>query len=163
MGIGAAVAGLLVLAAAGCWVIVKHGDVSPNSVETKAHTLTQQTLDALRPVIGSANTSVDRSEWQQCTTETPGQHRFDYTYTLDLTVPQDQSKAVMDTANAYFTKEGYVADLPDPKNPRVGATEAHSSWWIGVGVSTGNASMYISIDSNCVFTTHDPPTTGSSS
>lgn len=137
------------------------GNVSPDSVEQKARTLTQQTLDAIRPVIGSAGTSIDRSRWQQCTTDTPGQHRFDYSYILDLDVPQDQSKPVMDAAKAHFTKEGYVADVPDPKTPRVTATEAHSSWQIGVGVSNGT--MFISVDSNCVFTTHDPPTTGSSS
>lgn len=139
------------------------GNVSPGSVETKARMLARQTLDAIRPVIGSADTSVDSSAWRKCTTETPGRHRFEYTYTLNLAVPQDQSAAVMDAAKAHFTKKGYVADLPDPKNPRVGATEAHSSWWIGVGVSNGNTSMYLSVDSNCVFTTDDPPTTGSPS
>jgi hypothetical protein len=53
--------------------------------------------------------------------------------------------------------------VPDPKNPRVGATEAHSSWWIGAGASNGDASVSVSIDSNCVFTTHDPTANGSSS
>jgi hypothetical protein len=156
-------AALLVLAAAGCGGGMNDGNVSPDSVEKKAHMLAQQTLDAIRPEIGSADTSVDLSSWEQCTTDTPGQHRFDYRYVLNLDVPQERSKAVMDAARAHFTKEGYVADVPNPKNPRVGATEAHSSWWIGVGVSNGNASMFISIDSRCVFTTHDPPTTGSSS
>jgi hypothetical protein len=139
------------------------GNVSPDSVEKKAHTLAQQTLDAIRPVIGSAGTSVGVSTWEKCSTETPGQHRFDYRYVLNLDVPQERSKAVMDAARAHFTKEGYVADVPNPKSPRVGATDPHSSWWIGVGVSNGNASMFISIDSKCVFTTHDPPTNGSPS
>jgi hypothetical protein len=159
----AAVIALVALAAAGCGGGMNDGNVSPDSVQKKAHTLTQQTLDALRAVIGSADTSVDRSAWQKCTTETPGQHRFQYTYTLNLSVPQDRSKAVMDAARAHFTNERYVVDPPDPGNPRVGATEAHSSWWIGVGVSNGNTSMFISTDSGCVFTSHDPPTTGSSS
>jgi hypothetical protein len=138
-----------------------HGNVSPSSVEQKARTLTQQALDALRPVVGSVRTSVDRSRWQQCTTDTPGQHRFDYSYILDLDVPEEQSQAVMATAKAHFTREGFVPDLPDPKTPRVTATDAHSSWQIGVGSSDG--SLFISVDSNCVFTTHDPPTGASPS
>lgn len=137
------------------------GDVSPDSVEQKAHTLARQTLDALRPVIGSAGSSVDRTRWEQCTTETPGRHRFDYSYVLRLDVPQAQSEAVMSAARAHFTKEGYVPDVPDPKNPRVGATEPHSSWWVGVGVAGDKASMFISVDSKCVFTTHDPKSAGS--
>ncbi|MBY8882977.1 hypothetical protein [Actinacidiphila acidipaludis] len=153
----AATAALLALLATGCG----DGNVSPSSVQQKAHTLSQQTLDALRPVIGSAGTSVALSEWEQCTTETPGQHRFDYRYVLTLHVPAAQSKAVMDAARAHFKEQGYVPDIPIPNSTRVGATEAHSSWWVGVGVSNGSASMFISVDSKCVFTTHDPPTIAS--
>jgi hypothetical protein len=160
----AAAVAVVAMAAAGCGGGggggVKNGNVTPDSVEKKAHTLAQQTLDAVRPVIGSAAASVDDKAWQQCTAGTPGQHLFEYTYILKLDVPQEQSKAVMDAAKAHFTKEGYVADLPDPKTPQVGATEAHSWWWIGVGVSNGNASMFISIDSNCVFTSGVPKTSG---
>lgn len=151
------------LVATGCGSVLKHGDVSPGSVEQKAHTLTQQTLDALRPVIGSAGTSVNVSRWEKCSTETPGQHRFDYRYVLDLDVPAARSKAVMDAAQAHFRKLGYLSDVQIPNSRRVGATEAHSSWWVGVGESNGNVSMFISVDSKCVFTTHDPPTGGSAS
>ncbi|SEN24359.1 hypothetical protein [Actinacidiphila rubida] len=133
------------------------GSVSPDSVEQKARTLAQRTLDSIRPVIGSAGTSVGRTQWQKCTTDTPGQHRFDYSYQVTLDVPEEGSKAVMDAAEAHFAKEGYVPDLPDPKTPRVGAKDPHSSWWVGVGVANGDASMFISVDSACVFTTHDPP------
>jgi len=155
-----AVAATLVVT--GCGSVLKHGDVSPPSAERKARTLTQQTLDALRPVIGSAGTSVALSKWEQCTTETPGQHRFDYRYVLTLDVPVARSKAVMDAARAHFTEQGYLPDIPVAHSTRVGATEAHSSWWLGVGVSHGNASMFISVDSKCVFTTHDPSSTASS-
>lgn len=139
------------------------GSVSPDSVEKKAHTLTGQTLDAVRPVTGGADTSVEGGAWQKCTTETPGKHRFQYTYTLRLAVPQDRSQAVMDAAKAHFTQQGYRVDVPDPKTARVSATEQHSSWWVGVGVAKDTASMFISANSDCVFTTHDPPTTGGSS
>ena len=163
MAKGAAVVALvaLALAAAGCGGGVNDGNVSPSSVEKKAQTLSQQTLDALRPVIGSARTSVDRDGWEKCTTETPGQHRFEYRYIMKLDVPRDQSKAAVDAARADFTKRGYRVDVADPKNPRVGAMEAHSSWWIGVGASQSTTSMFISVESSCVFTTHDPKTTTS--
>jgi hypothetical protein len=153
-----AVAVAATLAATGCGSALKHGDVSPDSVEQKARTLTRQTLDAIRPVIGSARTSAEPGTWEQCSTDTPGQHRFEYSYVVDLAVPREQSDAVLTAAKAHFAKEGYRPGVPDPKARRVTATEAHSSWWIGVGVSNGNASMFISVDSDCVFTTHDPPT-----
>jgi hypothetical protein len=138
------------------------GGVSPSSVETKAHTLTQQTLDAIRPVIGSADTSVDRSAWLKCPTETPGQHRFQYTYTLDLAVPQDRSKAVMDAAKAHFTRQGYTLDPSDGKNTRAGATLPKSTWTVRLGVKD-SSTMIIEAGSGCVSTTHDPTATGSSS
>lgn len=137
------------------------GNVSPDSVEKKAHTLAQQTLDALRPVIGSAETSVDRRAWQQCTTETPGQHRFQYTYTLNLAVSQDRSKAVMDAAKAHFTQQGYALDPSAGKNTRAGATLPKSTWTVGLGVKD-SSTIVIQAESDCVFTTHDPKTTGSS-
>lgn len=157
MARGAAVTGLVALMAVGCGGGAVHkGDVSPESVEKKAHTMAQRTADAIRPAAGPAAPTVDRAEWQQCTTETPGVHRFEYTYVLKVDVPQERSKAVLEAARAHFTKEGYDLDVPDPKTPRVSAREAHSSWWVGVGESTGAASMFISVDSDCVFTSHDP-------
>jgi hypothetical protein len=162
MAKSAAAAALVVLAAAGCGGGMNDGNVSPDSVEKKARTLTQQTLDAIRPVVGSAAASVDRGAWQQCTTETPGQHRFEFTYTIDLAVPRDRSTAVMDAAKAHFTNQGYALDPPDGENTRVGATLPKSTWTVGLGVKD-SSTIVIEADSDCVFTTHDPPTTESSS
>ena len=153
---------VVALAAVGCGGkgsgAVKDGNVTPASVEQKARTLTQQTLDAIRPVIGSARTSVTGNEWQQCTTETPGQHRFQHTYTLKLDVPKDQSKAVMDAAKGYFTKEGYLLDPSDGENTRAGATLPKSTWTVRLGVKD-ISTMVLQAGSDCVFTTHDPPVT----
>ncbi|WP_328466866.1 hypothetical protein [Streptomyces sp. NBC_00448] len=153
----AAIAFLAITATTGCG-IMNHGKATPASVEKKAHTLTRQTLDAIHPVIGSARTSVDRADWGKCPTETPGVHRFEYAYTLKLEVPQDRSEAVMAAAKAHFVKQGYDLDLPDPKTARVGGTEKNSSWWVGVGVNNDKTSMFISVDSDCVGTSHDPKT-----
>jgi hypothetical protein len=161
MAKSAAAAAVVALAAAGCGGGVNDGSVSPSSVEKKAHTLTQQTLDAIRPVTGSADTSVDRSAWQKCTTETPGQHRFQYTYTMNLAIPQDRSKAVMDAAKAHFTRQGYALDPSDGTNTRAGATLPKSTWTVRLGVKD-SSTMVIRAGSDCVFTTHDPTTTGSS-
>lgn len=133
------------------------GDVSPDSVEQKAHTLARQTLDALRPVIGSASTSVSRSDWQKCPTETPGQHRFLYTYTLDLAVSASRSGAVMKAARDHFSKEGYVLDPSDGTGRRAGATLPKSTWTVRLGVKDGSTTV-IQAGSDCVFTTHDPLT-----
>jgi hypothetical protein len=161
MAKSAAAVAVVAMAAAGCGGGggVKNGNVTPDSVEKKAHTLAQQTLDAVRPVAGSADTSVDRDTWQKCTTETPGQHRFEYIYTLKLGVPRSRSKAVLDAAKAYFAKQGYVLDPSDGKNTRAGATLPKSTWTVRLGIKD-SSTMVIQADSDCVFTTHDPKTSG---
>ncbi|MBY8880791.1 hypothetical protein [Actinacidiphila acidipaludis] len=150
------------LAASGCGSTVEHGDVSPASVEQKARALTRQTLDAIHPVIGSAATSVGRSTWQKCPTETPGQHRFLYTYRLNLDISATRSAAVMKAAKDHFTKAGYVLDPPDDTGRRAGATLPRSTWTVRLGVKDGTTTV-IAAGSDCVFTTHDPPATGTSS
>ena len=109
-----------------------------------------------RPAVRTAG----EGAWRKCTTETPGRHRFQYTYTVRLTVPGERTQAVLDAARAHFGKQGYQADLPDPRNPRAGARDPHSSWWVAVGSTRGTASMFVTADSGCVFTTHDPQTGG---
>ncbi|MBY8880788.1 hypothetical protein [Actinacidiphila acidipaludis] len=160
-GKGAAAAVLLAVAAAGCGGAVNGDGVPPSSVEQKADTLTRQALDAIRPVTGAKDVPAGDGAWRKCGTETPGQHRYQYTYTVRLTVPQDRTQDVLDAARAHFTREGYRPDLPDPQNPRAGARDPHSSWWVAVGSTKGTASMFVTADSGCVFTTHDPRTAGS--
>lgn len=138
------------------------GKVSPDSVEKKARTLVQQTMDAVRAVVGPDAASVGHGTWQQCTTETPGQHRFEFTYTIELAVPQGRSSAVMDAAKDHFTEQGYALDPPEEGNTRVGATLPKSTWTVGLGVKDSSTTV-IEADSDCVFTTHDPPTGGKSS
>lgn len=150
--VSAAASVLVMLAAGGCG----GGGTSPASVEKKASTLTQQTLDAIRPDIDPATTSVEHQGWEQCSTETPGDHRFDYTYILKLDVVVQDPKAVLAAAKAHFAKEGYLPN--PPQTGRVSARGAHSTWGVAVGVDNGNKSMFISIDSGCVSTSHDPKT-----
>lgn len=150
---------VLAMAAAGCGGIMNHGSTSPSSVEKKGHTLTQQTLDAIRPALGSAGTSVDRAGWHKCDTETPGQHRFEYTSTLRVDVPEAQSEQVIAAARAHFEKEGYSLDAPDPQGAQVAATDKNSPWRVGVGVNNDKKSMFLSVDSGCVGVSHDPKTT----
>ncbi|SEG42029.1 hypothetical protein SAMN05216223_10579 [Actinacidiphila yanglinensis] len=133
-----------------------HGGTSPSSVEKKARTLTRQTLDAIRPAAGSAGTSVTGGTWQQCSTETPGTHRFEYRYVVTLDVPQERSEDVMTAARAHFVEQGYRLDLPDPGTARVGATEPHATYWVAVGVNSDKKSMFLSVDSGCVGVSHDP-------
>lgn len=148
----AAVAAVVVLAAvSGCGV----GGTDPKSVEEKAQTLAQQTLEAVRPVTGSVATSVKRSGWEKCSTETPGVHRFSYDYVLKVDVPKDHSQPAMDAAKAHFAASGYTADFQESESDRVGATLPKSEWWVGVGVQD-DASMFISIGSGCVPTSSDP-------
>ncbi|MFE9452676.1 hypothetical protein [Streptomyces sp. NPDC006739] len=154
---GAAAAAVAALAAtAGCGGAGIVG-TDPKSVIKKAQTLAQETLDAIRPTLGSAATSVDSSGWHKCTTETPGVHRFTYDYVLKIDVPKAASGPVMDAAKAHFTKSGYSPDLPDPGTARVGARLPKGEWWVGVGVQD-ESSMFISIDSGCVPTSSDPKT-----
>jgi hypothetical protein len=150
---GAAIAAVAALAAvtSGCG----SGGADPTTVETKAQTLAQQTLEAVHPAIGTAATSVGESGWKKCSTETPGVHRFIYDYTLKVAVPRDHAQPVMDAAQAHFTKSGYTADLPDPGTARVGAKLPKTDWWVGVGVQD-DVSMFISIDTGCVSTSSDP-------
>jgi hypothetical protein len=150
---GAAAAAVVALAAtAGCGV----GGTDPKSVVNKAQSLAQETLEAIRPTIGSAaTTSVDSSRWEKCSTETPGVHRFSYSYVLNVDVPKDASQAAMDAAKAHFIKAGYTLDIPDPKTARVGGALPKSNWWVGVGIQD-KSSMFISVDSGCVPTSSDP-------
>ena len=134
------------------------GNVTPDSVEQKAHTLTRQTLDAIRPAIGTAaHTGAERGRWEACTTETPGQHRFQYTYTVDVAVPENASAAVMTAARAHFTEMGYLLDPSDGTGRRAGATLPKSTWTVRLGVKDASTTV-IETGSDCVFTTHDPHT-----
>ncbi|MFE9454887.1 hypothetical protein [Streptomyces sp. NPDC006739] len=152
---GSAVAALVALAAtAGCGGLGIGGS-DPTSVVKKAQSLAQQTLEAVRPAIGSGAASVDRSGWEKCSTETPGVHRFTYDYVLTVDVPKDKSQRVLDAAKAHFAKAGYGPDLPDPKMARVGGTLPKSNWWVGVGVQD-KSTMFISIGSGCTPTSSDP-------
>ncbi|MGW3197585.1 hypothetical protein ACWDBD_23935 [Streptomyces sp. NPDC001118] len=152
---GAAAAAVAALAAtAGCGGS-GIGGTDPKSVVNKAQSLAQETLQAVRPTIDSAATSVKRSGWKKCSTETPGVHRFTYDYVLKVDVPKDASQPVMDAAKAHFAKAGYTPDPPYPKMARVGATLPKSGWWIGVGVQD-ESSMFISVGSDCVPTSSDP-------
>ena len=152
---GVAAAAVVALAAtAGCGASADDG-TDPKSVVKKAQTRAQETLEAVRPTSGSAATSVKRSGWKKCSTETPGVHRFTYDYVLKVDVSKDASQPVMDAAKAHFTKAGYTLDFPDPKTARVGAELPKSDWWVGVGVQD-EASMFISVSSGCVPTSSDP-------
>ncbi|WP_189957862.1 hypothetical protein [Streptomyces alanosinicus] len=122
---------------------------------SKAQSLAQETLEAVRPTIGSATTSVDSSSWEKCSTETPGVHRFTYDYVLKVDVPKNASQPVMDAAKAHFVKAGYTLDPPYPKMARVGGKPPKSEWWVGVGVEN-ESSMFISVSSDCVPTSSDP-------
>lgn len=153
---GAAAAAVVALAAtAGCGGSEGVGGTDPKSVVKKAQTLAQETLEAIRPTIGSAATSLKRSGWKKCSTETPGVHRFTYDYVLKVDVRKDASQPVMDAAKAHFAKAGYTPDVPDPKTARVGAELPKGDWWVGVGVQD-ESSMFISISSGCVPTSSDP-------
>ena len=157
---GAAAAALVALAAAGCAGArtVSAGDVPPDAVEQKAHTLTRQTLDAIRPALGGTpRTGVARARWEACTTETPGRHRYQYTYTVDVAVPESASAAVMTAARAHFTTMGYLLDPADGTNRRAGATLPQSTWTVRLGVKDASTTV-IEAGSDCVFTTRDPRT-----
>ncbi|MEW2622202.1 hypothetical protein [Streptomyces sp. NPDC048106] len=127
----------------------------PQSVVKKARSLAQETLEAVRPAIGSADTSVDGGSWEKCPTEAPGPDRFSYGYGLRLDVPKAASRPVLDAAKAHFVKAGYTLDAPDPNAARVGGKLPQSEWWAGVGVQN-ESSMFISIGSGCVPMSSDP-------
>ncbi|WP_328465316.1 hypothetical protein [Streptomyces sp. NBC_00448] len=133
------------------------GDVQPDAVEKKAHTLTQQTLDALHPTLGTPRTTTYENKWTQCATETPGQHRFQYVYGLALAVPEGKSKAVMQAANAHFASQGYSVNYSDAPGKRTTADLPKSEWSVGLGVQNAE-SIVLEADSDCVFTRHDPST-----
>lgn len=113
--------------------------------------------DAIRPVIGSAEAPAGHARWQQCTTETPGRHRFGVSYTLELAVPEGLFMAALDAAKAHFAAQGHVLAPPDGGNRRAGATLPKSTWTVALGVN--NTSAAIGADPGCVFTTHGPKTT----
>lgn len=151
----AAVTCLMALTAVGCGGAVHKGDVSPDAVEKKAHVLARQALAAIRPAAGSGAATVGSAQWAQCTTETPGTHRFEYTYVLNVAVPEAQAKAVMAAATTYFTRQGYDLDPSDGLGRRAGATLPKSTWTVRLGVKD-SSTIVIQADSDCVFTSHDP-------
>ncbi|MFJ2959417.1 hypothetical protein [Streptomyces sp. NPDC087270] len=150
------VVALLLSLTSACGAVDK-GDVQPDAVEKKAHTLTQQTLDAIHPSTGAAPTSVYSDRWSKCTTETPGQHRFEYDYILKLTVAPNQVKPAITAAHAYFAKEGYKSDYTPYPDRHAGATIPKSTWTVALGLSTSKV-LLLEVDSDCVFTRHDPKT-----
>ncbi|WP_037910724.1 hypothetical protein [Actinacidiphila yeochonensis] len=146
---------LLVLTS-GC-AAVHQGDVQPTDVEKKGHVFVQQTLAAIRPVTGTAKTTVYDQGWTQCATETPGQHRFEYTFFVDVAVPKSKLGSVVTAARADFAHRGYTNEyVPEPATGAV-AAPPKSEWRINVGAGEG-ATVLLGVDSDCVFTRHDPKT-----
>jgi hypothetical protein len=138
----------------GCAVVHK-GDVQPGDVEKKAHTLVQQTLTAIRPVTGSARTKVFDQGWTRCSTEEPGEHRFDYTYFVTVPVAGTRMRNVVTAARADFRRRGYTDEyVPQPDTGAV-AAPPKSNWRITVDAGKG-ATVLLGVDSDCVFTRHDP-------
>ncbi|WP_037910726.1 hypothetical protein [Actinacidiphila yeochonensis] len=151
----AAAVALLVLTS-GC-AAVHQGDVQPTDVEKKADALIERTVAALRPVTGTTKATVYDRRWTRCSTETPGQHRFDYVYGLSLAVPQAKAAAVMRAANAFFAKRGYRVGYSDAPDKRTSADLSKSHESIGLGVQNAGH-IAVLYDSDCVFTRHDPKT-----
>jgi hypothetical protein len=151
----------LALAAAGC-AAVHRGEVSPSSVESQAHTLAGQTLDATRAVIGSAAATGDGGgSWQDCGGDLPGQHRYRYTYALTVAVAPERTGAAVAAARADFVRRGYTpvySSEPQALGAAASVTVGRSWWQTGAGVREDRKSLYISVTSGCVFTTHAPPT-----
>ena len=56
---------------------------------------------------------------------------------------------------------GYLLDPSDGKDTRAGATVPKSTWTVRLGVRDSSTTL-IETGSDCVFTTHDPPTTAGS-
>ncbi|BBA98028.1 hypothetical protein RVR_4054 [Actinacidiphila reveromycinica] len=147
---------LLLTLTTACGVAHK-GDVQPDAVEKQAHTFTTQTLDALRSTIGAPTTTTYENKWTKCATETPGQHRFEYVYAVTIPVPTSKAKPALAAARADFTRRGYtLAYVPNPSSG-AGATPPKTKWIINLNVRTTSFLLYV--DSDCVFTRHDPKTT----
>ncbi len=135
---------------------MSHGRESPDAVEKKARSLAQQTLDAVRGAADVASTSVARNAWLSCPEETPGQHRYEYVYTLNVGVPQSRTEAALAAAKAHFKKLGYTVDPPE--EGRAGATLPNSNWTVALGVKD-DSTIVIQADTDCVSTSHSPQTT----
>ncbi|WP_329368107.1 hypothetical protein OG896_22675 [Streptomyces sp. NBC_00669] len=133
------------------------GDVQPDAVEKKAHTLTQQTLDALHSTIGTPKTTIYSDAWSKCTTETPGQHRFEYDYALKLVVSRSQVQPAVAAARAYFARQHYEPHYTSAPDLHAGATLPKSSWTVDLSRDT-TTTVVVDADSDCVFTRHDPST-----
>ena len=138
----------------GCAVVHK-GDVQPGDVEKKAHTLVQQTLTAIRPVAGNAKATVVDQKWTRCSTEEPGQHRFDYSIGVSTTVPAAKAKAALAAVRAEYKRRGYRIDYVPHPDTSVAGSIPKANWFFGVDIR-GTTSLRVDVDSDCVFTRHDP-------
>ena len=154
--VAAVPAAVLLVLAGGCAAIHK-GDVQPADVEKKADTLVRQTVAAVRPATGTTKATARDRRWTPCATETPGQHRFEYVYSLSLAVPQAKAAAVMHAANTFFTGRGYKVEYSDAPAKHTTAELSKSHENIGLGVQNA-AHIAVTYDSECVFTRHDPKT-----
>jgi hypothetical protein len=154
--VAAVPAAVLLVLAGGCAAVHK-GDVQPADVESKGHALVRQTLAAIRPVTGTAKTTVFDQGWTRCATETPGQHRFDYTFFVHVAVPGSKVRSVVAAARADFARRGYTDEyVPEAATGAV-AAPPKSTWRIDIGADKG-ATVLLGVDSECVFTRHDPKT-----
>ncbi|WP_037910721.1 hypothetical protein [Actinacidiphila yeochonensis] len=158
---GAATAALvaavaLLVLTSGC-AAVHQGDVQPADVEKKGHAFVQQTLAAIGSVTATPRTAVFDEGWTKCATETPGQHRFDYSYAVRADVPAAKVKAALSAVKAEYLRHSYTLEyLPHPESG-VSATLPKSNWHFGVDAS-GTTTLSVSVDSDCVFTRHAPKT-----
>lgn len=150
VGIGGAA---LILALTGCSGVT--GGDAPKSVEDKAAKLAADSVNALTPV---PNHAIAGAKWLKCSEETPGVHRFKYTYTVTLDVEKSASQSVFDREQAYWAKQGYVVQPQGPDTPARGVyLPKDSDWSIVVGVAS-DTQMSLTVDAECVHVSSDPKT-----
>jgi hypothetical protein len=128
------------------------GGTDPKTVENKAAGEAAKTLAAIKPVTMAG---VNRSQWGQCTTETPGAHRYDYSYSIKLDAGTATPQSVIDRTAQIWQSEGYRTPSRDVGTFSADLPGQGGNWMTKIGVNN-DGSLFLLVDSGCVHVSSDP-------
>ena len=131
------------------------GGSSPSSVEDEAAKLA---ADSMRVISSAPAQSVDHANWASCSEETPGNRRFMYERSVQLTIGKADQQSALDEVSAAWKKAGYSLRGAHPGDPAVRVDIPGGDWLLTLQPSDDDSHMFMIVNSGCVHVSPAPKT-----
>lgn len=131
------------------------GGSSPSSVEDKAAKLA---ADSMRAISSAPAQAVDHATWSSCSEETPGNSRFMYERSVQLTIGKADQQSALDEVSAAWKKAGYSQRGSHPGDPSVRVDIPGEDWLLTLQPSDDDSHMFLIANSGCVHVSPAPKT-----